>query len=401
MNKFTGMQYLQIDIANCMGLDKKSWEERLDFVNQNEKVLEQLVNKADSPAEYTAAVHAYRLAEKGEPISHPIHLDAVSSGSQWLSVLTHDRPSALMCNVLNSGSRKDLYTDIYKKIEKIIGSNPFITRDKVKKAIMTSLYGSTATPKELFGENIHIFEQVMSREMSKSWELNKLLTDNWISDQAVIKWIMPDNFHVNCTVKCMVEDEFIFRGKVRKFIHQEIKESKIGRSLGANCIHSVDSFAVREITALAMHNPEQIQRVSNFLNQKGKTFNLREANPKNIKMVSTLVQLYEKSGFLSARVLDYIDEASISLVPEDELRELLSLVPKKPFEVLCVHDAFLVHPNYGNDVRWLYITTLARVCRSNMLEYILQQMYQKPEIKVNLEDNNMWKDVLKAEYALS
>lgn len=101
-----------------------------------------------------------------------------------------------------------------------------------------ALYGSTATPKELFGENIYIFEQVMSREMSKSWELNKLLTDNWISDQAVIKWIMPDNFHVNCTVKCMVEDEFIFRGKVRKFIHQEVKESKIGRSLGANCIHS-------------------------------------------------------------------------------------------------------------------------------------------------------------------
>ena len=137
MKHFSGYQYLQIAIAGCMGLDKKSWDERIDWVNTNESKLESLQATAEEPAEYYAAVSDYRKAQRGEPVSHGITLDCTSSGLQHMAVLTDDRNCAYLCNVLNSGSRMDLYTSVYKKFAKIVGNNPFITRDKVKKAIMT------------------------------------------------------------------------------------------------------------------------------------------------------------------------------------------------------------------------------------------------------------------------
>lgn len=401
MHRFSPLEYLQIDIASRFGLDKKSWEERLDWVKTNESKLESLENQADEPAEYYASVCAYRAAQRGEAIGHAIALDSTSSGSQWLAVLTDDRAAALMCNVLNAGERADLYTKVYKKVSAIIGDNPFITRDKVKKAIMIALYGSKAGPEDLFGTNVDVFEQVMADELPKAWELNQFFASHWRSDVDTVHWILPDNFHVNLTIRTKKETEFVFKNKLRTFIHEEISASPYGRALGPGCCHSLDALAVREITALAMHNPSQIQRIKNYMNQKGMSFSLEEVNKKNYEMVKTLVKLYEESGFLSARVLDYIDKYSISLVPEDELRELLSLVPEKPFKIFCVHDSYHVHPNYGNDIRWLYITQLARVSRSNMLQFILRQMYEDKNIKVNRADPDMWKDILNSEYALS
>ena len=38
MRKFTGMQYLMIDIANSYGLDKKPWEERIAWVTEHKEI---------------------------------------------------------------------------------------------------------------------------------------------------------------------------------------------------------------------------------------------------------------------------------------------------------------------------------------------------------------------------
>ena len=40
MQKFNGVDYLKIDIANHYGLDKKLWDERLAWVNEHEDNLE-------------------------------------------------------------------------------------------------------------------------------------------------------------------------------------------------------------------------------------------------------------------------------------------------------------------------------------------------------------------------
>lgn len=80
MQTFTGMQYLQIDIANNFGLDKKNWDVRLDWFKSMETQLENLVSQAENPALFYAGVQAYRAAQRGEASGYPISLDGCSSG---------------------------------------------------------------------------------------------------------------------------------------------------------------------------------------------------------------------------------------------------------------------------------------------------------------------------------
>lgn len=400
MKSFTALEYLKIDIANNMGLDKKSWEERLDWFNTNENQLENLIDKADSPALYYAGVKAYRNIQRDPDYinTYPISLDATSSGVQILACLTGDRLAAMCCNVLSTGSREDCYTSIYKKFAKLVGNNPLITRDKVKKAIMTSCYGSQATPRELFGDYIQVFEQIMSQECPYVWALNKYLLKAWNSSISEYGWVMPDNFHVHVKVYEKIEEEFAFMDKAYKFIHEENKPSIYGRAYSANCAHSIDSLFMREICAMAMHDPEKINNIKSLLNQK--KYNLANTTKENKDMVSSLVRLSRESGFLSARILDYLDEGTISLVPRDALQEILDNIPAKPFEVIGIHDCYRVLPNYGNDIRRLYIFQLYKLARSNMLEFILTQLLGT-KITINKGDKEMYKDVLFSEYALS
>lgn len=78
--QFTARQYLQMDISAQFGLDKESWESRLDWFNNHEEVLEGMANQAEAPAQYYAAVLAWRNVQKNEPIGYGIALDATASG---------------------------------------------------------------------------------------------------------------------------------------------------------------------------------------------------------------------------------------------------------------------------------------------------------------------------------
>lgn len=400
MKQFTPLEYLKIDISGNYGLDKKSWEERINWFDNNESQLENLIDKADSPALYYAGVKAYRNIQKDPEYinTYPISLDATSSGTQILACLTGDRLAASVCNVINNGARMDAYTYIYKKFSKLVGDNPLITRDKVKAAIMRAFYGSVATPRELFGEYLPIFEQVMSQEAPYCWALNKYLLKAWNPNIKEYSWVMSDNFHVHVKVYEKIEEEFAFMGKAYKFIHEENKPSVYGRAYSANLCHSIDALFMREVCAMAMHDPEKINNIKNLLNQK--KYNLANTTKENKDMVSSLVRLGKASGFLSARILDYLDEGTISLVPRDALQEIIDNIPAKPFEVIGIHDSYRVLPNYGNDIRRLYIFQLYKLARSNMLEFILTQLLGT-KITINKGDKEMYKDVLFSEYALS
>lgn len=148
-----------------------------------------------------------------------------------------------------------------------------------------------------------------------------------------------------------------------------------------------------------MYNPTQIQRVRDLLQGKNKSSSYK--NQKNEDMVANLLQRYEETNFLSARILDYLDASTIKRVPEEELKELLEYVPNKPFQVICVHDCYNILPNYGNDVRKLYIYNLAKIARSNLLYYLQRAILPSDAAKMQKGDPDMWKDVLNTEYPLS
>ena len=77
---FTPRQYLQIDISNSFGLDKKDWSERLQWFDENQHQLESLLKQAETPALYYAGVMAWRDVNQGIPSGYPVSLDGCSSG---------------------------------------------------------------------------------------------------------------------------------------------------------------------------------------------------------------------------------------------------------------------------------------------------------------------------------
>ena len=80
MNKYTGFDYLLIDAANHMGLDKLTFEERIQWCRDHLDVLESLTDKAESAYLYMKSVAAIRKAQQGIPTGHLVALDAVCSG---------------------------------------------------------------------------------------------------------------------------------------------------------------------------------------------------------------------------------------------------------------------------------------------------------------------------------
>ena len=64
-------------------------------------------------------------------------------------------------------------------------------------------------------------------------------------------------------------------------------------------------------------------------------------------------------------------------------------------------DCFKVHPNYGNDIREMYKLQLAKLCRSNFLNYWLKQVQGKNFEEIITNEDFSEEIMEKSEYALS
>lgn len=399
MQLFTPIQYLQIDIANNFGLDHLDWDDRLNWFKENENELEQLTHKAEEPALFFAATRAYRMAAEGLPIGYTISLDATSSGLQLLAVLTGDPKAAKLCNVLNTGHRKDAYTGLYERMLEIIGDTSKITRKDTKQAIMTAFYGSTAMPKQVFGEGklLDVFYKVMKTHAPAAWELNEAFLALWDANAFSHDWVLPDNFHVHIKVMRQVRETVHFLNQPFDVFYNENLPVDQGRSLGANTVHSIDGMIVRELTRRCDYDPVEIKKLRILLN--GSVF-AKNTSTDQDKMVVTLWNLYKSTGYLSARILQYLNADNLGHVDKGTITDLLDSLPEKPFKVISIHDAFRVLPNYANDLRKQYNLQLYLIGKSNLLSSIISQIVGKP-IAIGKMDPEMYIQILDADYALS
>lgn len=391
---FTPMEYLMIDIASNFGLDKADWADRIQWTQENEAQLESLLNKADEPALYFAAVQAYRKAQKGLPTGYPISLDATASGLQLLACLTGCEASARLCNVVPTGHREDAYANIHKAMNAGV-----VTREQAKHAVMTSLYGSTAVPKRHFGEGelLELFYKTMETQAPGAWMLNKVLISLWQEDAFSHDWILPDNFHVHVKVITDVAEFVQFQDRVVMVNLKVNQPTKDGLSLGANTIHSIDGMVVREIHRRCDYDQNQVLRLLELIS-KVQIFGKSRTREKD-ELVQILWKNYQDSGFLSARILDVLDEQNMGLVDISRIKDLLLSLPEKPFKVISIHDCFRVHPNYGNDLRQQYLRILSEIAGSELLSFIMSQILKSPVTIQKAGDISQ--QILSSDYALS
>jgi hypothetical protein len=399
MQLFKGIDYLKIDLANSMGLDKKTWNERLAWYEDHKDNLIGQLKEAENPAQYFAGYEAMELVRMGKGNSgYLISLDATSSGIQILSALTGDRLAAELCNVIDTGRRRDAYTDLFVSMKGRITSNASIIRDDLKNAIMTAFYGSEAVPKRVFGEGtlLMAFYNTLEVETPYVWALNKAFLKMWNPSAYEYKWVMPDNFHVVIKVNDKVQETITFMGDAYTTEKTVNQPTPGGRSIGANITHSIDGFIVREMGRRCMFNPKQKAYVQQLIVDGSSK---RPETPEDDSMVNILWNHYRRCGILSARILNHMNGTNIHMVDTDVVQDLLDSMPARPFDVLGVHDCFKCHPNYGNDLRKQYNLQLSNIADSTLLSYLLTQLLGS-HTPVN-KKGNFAKEVLNANYALS
>lgn len=400
---FTGKQYLMMDIANHFGLDKEDWDVRLAWTFNHLHNLEHMLGQADSPAQYFAAVQAWRQVEQGEATGYAIALDATASGMQILACLTGDRRAAQLCNVVNVGRRVDAYTEVYQYMLAKVGQQGRVTRDMVKQAVMTSLYNSEAIPKKVFGTGplLNQFHGTMEEECPAVWELNKYYKAIWDSERLTYSWTLPDNFHVHVKVMDYVTEQVLFAGEHFDVVTKHHAPTAEGRSLSANTTHSIDGMIVREIGRRCNYSVKQVAKVTNLMHDIT-LWNCPDLEPTDEQtlLLLQLLERYEASGYLSARILDCIHDDNAHLVPVADVRDLLASLPAKPFEVFSIHDCFRCPPNYGNDLRHQYRLQLHLIAKSRMLSDLLSQLLGH-ECNIAPLDPTLADDILNSDYCLS
>jgi len=254
MQQFTGTEYLKIDIANCYGLDKKTWSDRIAWVVSNDADLESLSGSADTPILYRKAVRALRCVQRGEATNHIMGLDATASGLQIMGALSGCYNTAKSVNLINTGVREDVYGAIAQYMTTLPGVN--VTRKQLKKPIMTVFYGSTEQPKAILGEGPELvaFYKALREKLTGAFDLMGVLQSYWRADVEYHSWKLPDGHIARVPVTQTVEKSL----EIDELDHMRFAYRALmlcpkaqSRALAANIVHSIDGWIVRMMVRAA------------------------------------------------------------------------------------------------------------------------------------------------------
>jgi len=391
--ELTGKEYLMADIAckHDKAYEKLSWDQRIYHFSEIDFKDPKTFKEASNPVGLRAAYVAMEHTALSKPSGYMISLDAASSGLQLLSLLVSCPVSWKLCggdeNIL------DAYMEIYKHID----CSKNLTRKEVKHACMTSFYGSVATPKGYFGEDINVFYETMEKMAPGAWDLNLGIQELWDEvEGTTYDWTMPDNFYACIETHDKDVIKFKFLDKEFQVVQKVNERPRFHKGLGPNLIHSVDGMIVREMYRRCQYDLNTMQRVLELI-AEGVTGG---TSGKSAAMVQTLWELYQESGFLSVRILDYLYEDTCGLVDMQIIQDLIVTMPHVPFQLVTVHDCFRCHPNYGNNLRRQYNTILADINDSNLLPFIASQVANQ-QISARKVGKIPREVILNANYTLS
>lgn len=356
MQEFKPLGYLAIDIANNFGLDKKTWNERLDWFDEHQQFFDEatlsdlraFAKDAKEPAQFVAGVLAYQDVLLGLPIGHMCSLDGTASGLQILSVLSGCKQSAQACNVITEGDRddrKDAYEVVYEEMQRRLGTDNPICPKQLKKAVMTHMYGSKQQPILAFGEDtpeLEMFYKVLDDMLPGANKLNKELLSLWNPQTHAHAWTLPDGLDAVVKVIDKVEHEVTFLGETYIVPEKVNRPMESGLSLGANITHSIDGMIVREMGRRSTYDVsvvlEAFCMLTNRINADEKK--VKPSSQKDLQILRA-EQIWETTRFCSLVGIEYLDRHNVNLISKEYAKALLGVIhelPDEPFHLLAVHD---------------------------------------------------------------
>lgn len=249
MQQFTPIEYIKISIANSYGLDKKPWEERIDFVNTHSTPgLLDLSKEASEPMMMVKGVNALVDALNGVPSGYMCNLDMTCSGIQLFSILAGCKKSAARVNLIDTGNRENVYS--------YMGDIMGVPGSDLKKTVMTTMYSSTAMPKSIFGEGemLDKYYETMYSVLPGAMSVKDMIESCVSPEAEEYSFTMPDGFEVVYKVKYKKSSKIEVQELEKAtftYVHKVLGAKEDDRSLAAHVAHACDSYIVREATRRA------------------------------------------------------------------------------------------------------------------------------------------------------
>lgn len=414
MQTFTGFEYLLIDAANQYGHDKMLFDDRITWARNNLNNLENLINKAETKPLFIKAVMAIRKAQANKPTGHLVGFDAVCSGMQIMSAITGCVAGATATGLVDQNRRADAYSSVTECMNNILPSVKPISRSNAKRAVMTSFYGSKATPKEVFGEDsieLKTFYQAMNIVAPGAWELLQILLASWQPFALKHSWKLPDGY--DAVVKVM--EKKVARIEIDELAHSsftyqyyENQGTEKGLSNVANVVHSIDAYVLRCIHRRCNYDPVVIEAAREDLLTTKRFYEYGGLPRQPVDYSSKVgyyIEQWKRSGIVDVVILPHLVYGpGINSLPIEMIDKLLLIIEGmskyEPFEVVTIHDEFKCHPNNMNYLRYQYKEILADLADSNIIDDILTQIHGFPGSFKKLSPN--LGDIIRlSNYALS
>lgn len=255
-----GKESVLIEVGNCLGADKESYEKRINIANS---YINGSYNGAiDKPI---LLARIMDMVKNGTP--HPVSIDATASGFQILSIMANCEYTARLTNLVDSTQCYDVYGAIAQRVideasVNIKGVTAKDIRKVIKKAFMTKAYNSLKEVKlareTLISEYALVIPQDKFENILNSSDKIKNVCEHitncfkqYNNPSNIIEYTMPDGFVVRLpligyTSKKYVDKKNRWKCTIKTPILRKDIDSQ-WRSFVPNIIHSIDGYICREM----------------------------------------------------------------------------------------------------------------------------------------------------------
>ena len=415
--QYTPVEWLCIDIANNWGLDKKTFEVRIQWVKDNFERLTVLASPKKERPLYVKAVMGLLRACKGQAIGHLVGLDATCSGMSIMSVLTKCYLGCLATNLIDPDTRNDAYTMVTDRASQYLGGGLAIDRGDAKNATMTALYGSVATPRDIFGEDtpeLEAFYKGLTDIAPGAVELLGDLRAAWQPFALEHKWVMPDNFHARIKVMQKVEDA---RVEVDELGHSTFsmdyyvnEGTKKDLKLVANVTHSFDAYLLRCVQRRCTFNAREVIWAMEVLEGEYERRAFHGGVEEELQEITEVghvyLERYHNTQVADVVIFPHMNRELARYMTDAHIQRLREIghemLNAGSFDVITVHDEFKCHPNYCNSMSAHYVSILADLARGRALEDVFKQITGvEPHYDNAMNGDELADMILASTYAIS
>lgn len=388
MEKFKAIEWIAIDIASKYGLDKETFEKRLEFGNSLkeelkstslEQVVKKYVEEADEPDMFVRALLSMNDVLTTKYTNIPIGIDVSSSGPQIDCTGIRDLDGMVTTGAI-SEKVPNLYKEIQDEMQLYVPIS--LTRDQVKKATVPYVYGSVATPRAVFGDYYKWFQKAFFKKAKGVVVVNNALIDAWRNDVVVYEHTLPDGFQARTLSTKVMPFRYQIGNTSYTYVEEVLAPKEKGedktKALSANVTHSIDGFILRELHRRCNYDEDKYYIALNTLK-----YPKVGTNPR----LERLEQLARKYNFYSWQAIEYLQTGYVGNVSKDYLDTLYNVLSNlygEPFEVMSIHDEFMCLPSHVNVMKQVYNDILAELYASILLPTIICDYRQ---------DNAIWQHV--------